>query len=135
MEDGNVYTTASGKTIPHQNICRSLERIRDVGDLSRLLETLSRVQLCNGIQSLSNMSLIRHSRLSKDVCGTWRHTSCSIMIRSLICNPCQKLKKIINENKRREMNQTQKRNNYSQKNVSEVSKVLRKQFRSQKVAV
>lgn len=54
------------------------------------------------------------------------------------CSLCQKLKKLINENKQRAINQPiKKKTNYSYKKVNEKSKVilLHKQLRSQKVTV
>lgn len=127
----NVQVSANSKIISVQNVCRSLKRVCTLNDLSRLLATFSHVQICNGIKLL-DVSLTHH-KLSQDIFGDWRHTSCSIVSSSQICSLCQKFKKLINENKRRALNQSiKKRNNYSYKKINEKSKIilLHKQLRS-----
>lgn len=78
----------------HKKICPSLEQVTDLGDLSRLLKTLQNVTICKGIQ-LSDFSILQSNRLYQDIFGTWWDKNCTIVPGTSICNSCQKLQKVI----------------------------------------
>lgn len=107
-DEGNVFTSANGKTIPVTNICRSLECINTVDELARLLSTFASLKLCTGVQ-LFDDSLSQHRILHQDTFGSWRHKHCSVISIWGTCSFCRKLQRSITQRKRRLINHSRRR--------------------------
>lgn len=78
--------------------------IENKEQLEELLLCINNVNICPGVDNLTNkIEELEYSEVYKDVCGTWRHKKCLLLLpfSSQKCNFCSIVRKSLNQKRRR----------------------------------